>query len=624
MNRRALEAVCETFAPSRNGGGAEFADAVLAAARKHLGPSEQRQLSLLLATWGRGFARLPRKRREAVLRAWSDSRIPQRRAVFTALKQAALSFAYMLPDPDGTSERWLAIGYPGPPGPPADPPPRRLEPLRVESNTELDCDVCVVGSGAGGGVAAAVLAQAGLDVVVLEAGGYWSEADFDGAEHPGYDRLYLGGAAAATDDRSVSLIAGSCLGGGTVVNYTTSFRTPDEVLAEWGDLGFPSNELGPSLDAVWERLGVNTDNNVPSKRDELMGRGLERLGWHVDEMPRNVLGCEQGVRCGSCGLGCPFGAKQSTLVTWLADAAAAGARIVTDATAERVLVESGAASGVEARVGGHRLRVRARAVVAAGGALGTPPLLLRSGLRNPNVGRWLRVHPGTPVLGMFEEEVRGWEGTLQAIYSDQNRDLEGGYGVKYESVPVHPGFAAAALPWRSAAEHAELMGEFVHMTNIGVLLRDRGSGSVSVRRDGSTRVRYRVAPDDLARVRIGVEGAAAILEAAGAKRILSGHSRLVAYEPGVDGDRARFLRDADAAGWGPGQVGFFSFHLMGSCRMGDSPAHSATNPDGETWDVRNLVVADGSTFPTASGVNPMISIEAVAHLNARKLAEKLG
>ena len=266
MNRRALEAICRTFAPD-----VDVVDAVLAAAQKHLGPSEQRQLSLLLATWGRGFALLSRSRREAVLRAWCDSRIPQRRAVFVALKQAALSYAYMLP-----SERWEAIRYAGPPGAPTEPPPRRLHPLRVERETGLDCDVCVVGSGAGGGVAAAVLAQAGLDVIVLEAGGYWSEADFDGAEHPGYDRLYLGGAAAATDDHGVSLIAGACLGGGTVVNYTTSFRTPDDVLAEWEGLGFPGSELGASLDAVWERLGINTDNNRLSKRDELMGRGLER------------------------------------------------------------------------------------------------------------------------------------------------------------------------------------------------------------------------------------------------------------------------------------------------------------------------------------------------------------
>ncbi|MGI9112202.1 MAG: GMC family oxidoreductase N-terminal domain-containing protein, partial [Gaiellaceae bacterium] len=550
-------------------------------------------------------------------------RIPQRRAAFVALKQAALSFAYMRQESDWARARWDAIGYPGPAGAPAEPPPRRIEPLRVERDLELDCDVCVVGSGAGGGVAAAVLAAAGLDVVVLEAGGYWSERDFEGAEDPGYDRLYLAGAAAATDDRGIGLIAGACLGGGTVVNYTTSFRTPADVLEEWAALGFPSGELDASLDAVCKRLGVNTEHNRPSRRDELLARGLRSLGWHLDELPRNVLGCEQGRLCGSCGLGCPLGAKQSTLVTWLADAHAAGARIAVDARAQRILVEAGEARGVEASSNGHELRVRARAVVVAASALGTPPLLQRSGLGNENVGRWLRLHPGTPVLGVFDEDVRPWEGSLQTLYSDQHRDLEAGYGVKYETVPVLPGFAAAALPWRSAAQHAALMDEFARTTNIGVLLRDRGSGRVTLGRDGSTRVRYRLSADDLDRVRTGVDGAARILEAAGARKILSGHSRLVGYEPGRDGDRARFLADADAAGWGPGRCGFFSFHLMGSCRMGSSPATSATNPDGETWGTRKLVVADGSTFPTASGVNPMVTIEAIAHLNAGKLAAQL-
>ena len=619
MNRRALEAICQTFAPGSDG----VADAVLAAARKHLGPAEQRQLSLLLGTFGRGFALLSPARREAALRAWCDSRIPQRRAAFVALKQAALSFAYMRSESDWARERWEAIGYPGPAGAPAEPPARRIEPLRVERDLELDCDVCVVGSGAGGGVAAAVLATAGLDVVVLEAGGYWSERDFDGAEDPGYDRLYLAGAAAATVDRGIGLIAGSCLGGGTVVNYTTSFRTPADVLEEWAALGFPSDELGACLDAVCERLGVNTEHNRPSRRDELLARGVRSLGWHLDDLPRNVLGCEQGRLCGSCGLGCPLGAKQSTLVTWLADAHAAGARIAVDSRALRILVVGGEAGGVEASSNGHALRVRSRAVVVAAGALGTPPLLQRSGLRNENVGRWLRLHPGTPVLGVFDEEVRPWEGSLQTLYSDQHRDLDDGYGVKYETVPVLPGFAAAALPWRSAAQHAALMDEFARTTNIGVLLRDRGSGRVTLGRDGSTRVRYQLSADDLERVRTGVDGAARILEAAGARKILSGHSRLVSYEPGQRGDREGFLRDADAAGWGPGRCGFFSFHLMGSCRMGGSPASSATNPDGETWETRNLVVADGSTFPTASGVNPMVTIEAIAHLNAIKLASRL-
>ena len=389
---RSLDAICETFAPGAVEQGVP--DAVLDAIEHDLTARERQRLLLLLRTWLPGYTVCRRSAAKRSCAAGATARVPLMRTGFQALRKAALAFAYMLPG------RWEEIGYPGPHGPLADAPEPRLQPIVASPGMELEleCDVCVVGSGAGGGVAAAVLAQAGLDVVVLEAGGYWSERDFDGAERAGLRRLYRGGGASATDDQGVSLIAGACLGGGTVVNYTTSFRTPDDVLAEWEELGFPSADLGPSLDAVCERVGVNTDHNRPSRRDEAMARGLEALGWHVDAMPRDVIGCEQSVLCGSCGYGCPIGAKQSTLRTFLEDAAAAGARIVVGAKARRVYVENGVAAGVDA----GPVQVRARAVVAAAGALETPALLLRSGLRNPNVGRGLRLHPATAVFGVFD------------------------------------------------------------------------------------------------------------------------------------------------------------------------------------------------------------------------------
>ena len=600
---RSLDAICETFAPGAVEQGVP--DAVLDALEHDLSARERRRLLLLLRTWAPGYRRLSQARRETVLRTWRDSPVPLMRTGFQALRKASLAFAYMLPG------RWEEIGYPGPLGVHPDAPGPRLEPLDAREGLELDCDVCVVGSGAGGGVAAAVLAAAGLDVVVLEAGGYFSERDFDGAERTALRRLYRGGGAAATDDQGVSLIAGACLGGGTVVNYTTSFRLPEEVLAEWEGLGFPSGELGPSLDAVCERLGVNTDHNRPSRRDELMARGLERLGWHLDRMPRNVLGCEQGVRCGSCGYGCPLGAKQSTLRTWLEDAASAGTRIVTGAKARRIVVRDGRAVGVDA----GPVQVRARAVVAAGGALETPALLLRSGLRNPNVGRWLRLHPATGVFGAFEEDVRPWEGSLQALYSDEHRDLEAGYGVKYETIPAHPALIAAAFPWEGAAEHRRLMGALARTSLIAVIPRDRDAGRVRIGRDGEPIVSYRLSPGDAERLARGIDGAGRILAAAGAREIFTGHARHQRWDDG-------FAPNAFA--FGPGRGSLYSFHLMGSARMGGSAASSAVNPAGEAWEVENLVVADGSAFPTASGVNPMITIEAIAHLNASKLAARLG
>jgi choline dehydrogenase-like flavoprotein len=600
---RSLDSICDTFAPGAVEQGVP--DAVLDAIEHDLTARERQRLLLLFRTWLPGYSRLARPRREAVLRGWRDSPVPLMRTGFQALRKAALAFAYLLPG------RWEEMGYPGPLGTRSDAPGPRLEPIVAAPGTELECDVCVVGSGAGGGVAAAVLAQAGLDVVVLEAGGYWSERDFDGAERTSLRRLYRGGGASATDDQGVSLIAGACLGGGTVVNYTTSFRPPEDVLAEWEGLGFPSADLGPSLDAVCERLGVNSDHNRPSRRDETMAQGLEALGWHVEPMPRNVRDCEQGVLCGSCGYGCPIGAKQSTLRTWLEDAAAAGARIVVGAKAERVYVENGAAAGVDAGA----VQVRAKAVVAAAGAIETPALLLRSGLTNPNVGRGLRLHPATAVFGIFDREIRPWEGTLQALYSDQFRFLEGGYGVKYETVPLHPALLSAALPWEGAEQHARLMGSLPRLSLIAVIPRDSGAGRVRLDRDGEAIATYSLGGDDSRRLAAGIDGAGRVMAAAGAREIFTAHARLQPWADGFPAEAYRF---------GPGRGSLYSFHIMGSARMGATPETSAANPSGETWDVRNLVVADGSAFPTASGVNPMITIEAIARLNARRLAAKLG
>ena len=213
---------------------------------------------------------------------------------------------------------------------------------------------------------------------------------------------------------------------------------------------------------------------------------------------------------------------------------------------------------------------------------------------------------------------------MQAIYSDHHRDLDGaGYGVKYETAAVHPSLFAAFAPWRSAAQYAELAGRLAHVGLVGVLLRDRGGGEVRVGRDGEPVARYRLSDDDVRHVRVGFDGAAQILEAAGAQQIVSAHSRFVSYRPGVD-SRERFLADGDACGYGAGRCVFYSFHIMGSARMGGSPERSACNPEGETWEARNLVVCDGSTFPAASGVNPMVTIEAIAHLNASALAARLG
>lgn len=429
--RRALEAICDTFAPGGDGlpsaSELEVPQAVVEAIAMNPRESERRQVAILLGLWdaqvmtalggggGRRFSSLSQAERERLLLSWCDSRLPQRRAVFHPLRKAALLMYYLAagPRPD-RSRVWQEIGYPGPVGPKADAPPKSITPLAIERDTDLTCDVCVVGSGAGGGTAAGVLAAAGLEVVVLEAGDYYDDADFDGDEARGYRRMYLNGGGAATHDQGLGLLAGACLGGGTVVNFTTCFPTPEDVREEWASHGVPAfaaSEYEQSQNAVLERLEVNQDHSRPSPREEPMQRGLEELGWHVGRMARNVRGCDQGESCGYCGYGCRVGAKRSTVKTWLAEAHVAGARIAVRTRAERIVVEGGAARGVEAHTAdGHRVSVRARALVAAAGAINTPALLKRSGLGNPQIGRNLKLHPASGGDGSVRSGPGGMEG----------------------------------------------------------------------------------------------------------------------------------------------------------------------------------------------------------------------
>jgi choline dehydrogenase-like flavoprotein len=643
--RTALDAICDTFVP----GGDQMPsatelgvpEALLSLVARNPRAAERKQVSQLLGLWdtrllcaiagggARRFSLLPQEDRERVLLSWADSRVVQRRAAFQALRKGVLLAYYGKGGDNGArNPAWDAIGYPGPLGPPSDPPPPTIQPLAVSGDTTLECDVVVVGSGAGGGTAAAVLAQAGLDVVLLEAGHYFTERDFDGAELSGFDRLYLNGGGMASADGGVGLLAAQALGGTTVVNYTFSFRTPDHVRREWADehgvTAVAGDDFDRSLDAVWDRIGVNAEHSLPSRRDETIRAGMDKLGWQWDVMQRNVRGCQAEV-CRLCHYGCPLGAKQSTLRTWVQDAHDAGTRILVETRAERVLIEDGRARGVEARTAaGHRVTVRARAVVSACGALHTPVLLSRSGIRSKSLGKHLRLHPVLVLWGQFDEEVRPWEGMLSSTFSDQDADMDGrGYGVKYEHVAIPPSILLSFAPWRGGRRHAELMQALPYTGGLGILLRDHGAGEVRTGRDGEPIVNYRLTREDVDHMRRALRGAAQVIEAMGARRVYSSHSKWVAYEPGVRGDLDSFAGDADACGWGPGQAQVASFHIMGSARMGGSPATSVCDPSGQVWDTPGLYVFDGSAFPTASGVNPMITIEALAHMNAGRLAARL-
>jgi choline dehydrogenase-like flavoprotein len=589
-------------------------------------------LGLMLAGQPRAFLALDQAGRERFLRGMAVSQMPQLRSGFQVLKRLTLVAFHGLTNEHRRNPTWPAIGYSGP----ISPPPavaKPITPLVIRHDTTLDCDVVVIGSGAGGGVVAGELAAAGKSVIVLEQGDYYNEADYNQLELDMLSRLYLDGGATSTKDRSLTILAGGCLGGGTVVNYTTSFRTPDRVREEWArDFGLPgflSAEYDQSLDAVSARINVNRHHNRPSCREELMARGLSRLGYHVDTMPRNVTDCTQDSMCGFCGLGCQYGHKQSTLKTYLQDAYDQGTRIVVRASADRVLLAQGRAVGVAATVRGadgqtRRLTVRAKAVVAACGAIHTPALLLRSGLRNPHIGRHLGLHPVSGIWGIFDEQVQPWTGAMQALYSDQMVDMDGrGYGAKFETAPVHPSLPMLGFPWESGRQFKRLMISFPHMSVLGVLLRDRDGGRITIDRQGLPMIDYRISTYDRGHMRRGLREAAKVLLAAGARELFTGHARWVNHKPGGTDTVDDFMRRVDAAGYGPNRMAILTFHQMATCRMGNDPRIAVIDGQNQSHEVRGLFVADASAFPTSSGVNPMLTIMAIAHRAAQAIKDIL-
>jgi len=592
-------------------------------------PADRAELDLLLRLLDRGivnlvvsgipkpFTRMSPAQRERCLRGWAMSRLPQRRKAFQALKRLTTVTHYTTP----AAAR--AIGYPGPLGPPPA-TPKPIQPVAITADTTLSCDVVVVGSGAGGAVVAAELVAAGKDVIVLEKGGYRNEADFTHLEGDALETMYDAGGLLSTSDLGLVVLQGATLGGGTVINYTTSFPTPDRVRGEWARdhhlPHFESAEFTRALDAVARRIGVNTDHAKPSGRDQVLIRGLAQLRWHHGLLPRDVRGCPQDDECGYCGMGCRRGAKQSTLITYLQDAAQRGARIVVNCDVRRVVIDGTVTTGVEARVGNFALSVRANAVVVAAGSVHSPALLLRSGLTLPALGRHLALHPATAVLADMEQDVRPWTGTLQAHYSDQFADLDSGYGFKFETAPVHPSLQALAAPWESAAGHRDRMAKLPRTALVGILLRDRFGGRVRVDRDGAAVIDYRLSRYDRGHLRRAIAAGAEVLEAAGAREIWLPLARAVTYRPGTKDAREDWLRRVDAAGWGPNEILLVTFHQMASCRMGASARTSVVDAENRVWGIRGLYIADASVFPSASGVNPMLTVMAIAHRAAGIIA----
>ncbi len=479
-----------------------------------------------------------------------------------------------------------------------------------------ECDVVIVGSGAGGAVAGAELAAAGLDVIVLEAGEHYNRDNYPSDQLEAIAELYRDGGLTIAEGRPpIPIPVARVVGGTTVINSGTCFRAPEPVLESWQQrYGISwAGDLDADYAEAEETLRVRQlDPERMGRNGQLAMEGAAAIGASGAPIHRNAGDC---VQCSSCPFGCEIDAKRGMHVSYLPRAVAAGARIRAGVEVERVLVEDGRAVGVggsaHAGAGGRRrdFTVRARrAVIAAGGAFGTPELLQRSGLGGGQVGRNLHIHPACWVGARYEEEVRGWDGVMQSYYVDEWEPT----GILLEATFTPLAFGGAWL-LGAGRSHQEAMLDFGHVGSIGVHLADRSRGRVGLGAEGSLRASYRLTGDDADRIAFGIARAAEVHFAAGATEVYPNIARVGVLKPGE-------LAQFEATSFKPSELRLEAFHPMGTARIAADPREGACAVDGSVHGVRGLYVADASLFPTSVGVNPMMTIIAFAKQVARGVA----
>ncbi len=505
----------------------------------------------------------------------------------------------------------------------------------ITAPLELECDVVIVGTGAGGGTAAETLSKAGLRVVLLEEGPLKTSSEFNMEERPAYRDLYQEGTGRANKSGSITILQGRAVGGSTTVNWTSSFRTPPETLQYWADArgvkGLSVEEMAPYFAKMEERLNIERWAMAPNPNNAVLATAADKLGYSWDIIRRNVRGC---LNLGYCGMGCPVDAKQSMLVTTIPGALDNGAVLVHRARAERVLIEGDSVVGVEAsaltddtrKTTGQTIKVRATQTILAGGGINNPAILLRSNVPDPHgrVGKRTFLHPTTLAMAIFDEAIDGYYGAPQSTYSDHfqwDSVADGPVHFKLEVPPLQPAFAGGFYG-AMGTELTESMSKLSQTQCMIALLRDgfdeqSQGGAVELNDRGEPILDYELNAYLLEGVKRSWNIMTEMQFAAGAKTVRPAHKSATHYSTWNEAKQA-----IASFPYAPHKVTVGSAHVMGGCAMGEDETQSVTNSEGKFHHLDNLYVMDGSLFPTSIGANPQLSIYGLVLKCASQLASR--
>ncbi|KAI4608568.1 hypothetical protein J4E83_009004 [Alternaria metachromatica] len=511
----------------------------------------------------------------------------------------------------------------------------------------IETDVVVVGSGCGAGVTAKNLAEAGHRVLIVEKAYHWTPDHFPMAELDGWHHLFMSGSFLTSDDSSVSVVAGQSLGGGGTVNWSASLQTQGYVRREWAARGLPfftSAQFQESLDRVCDRMGVSDKNIKQNRNNEILLEGARKLGWNAAPVPQNTGG--QQHYCGYCNFGCGSCEKQGPVVSFLPDAARAGAKFIEGFHAEKIIFSNKSGKRVATGVLGtwtsrdaqggvsstplttRRVLIKAKRVVVSGGTMQSPLLLLRSGLKNPQIGRNLYLHPVTFLGAYHAEEIKPWEGgILTSVVSEFENMDNAGHGVKLEATNMVPSACLMWVDWKSAMQYKIDAAKLKHMVGYISIARDRDTGRVYPDPvDGRVRFSYQTSNYDKRHVLEGVIALAKIQYVEGASEIFTVIPNMRPFIRDPAGPSGDGINDPAFVAWldeirnkglpSPETV-YVSAHQMGTCRMSAKERDGVVDPKGKVWGTEGLYVADASVFPSASGVNPMVTNMAISDYISR-------